>query len=110
MSVDSISEISIDDEERLRVYPRSTTYDHIYRSATEVRWDTQEKYLYSPKPREWSYLDWYAQIVKAVKSEYGNILIIDDKTQWKRISEETKSQIISWAETEDLTKYIRFQS
>ncbi len=104
MNLDCISEISIDDEERLRVYPRSTTYDQIYRSATEVRWDAQEKYLYSPKPREWSYLDWYAQIVKAVKSEYGNILIIDDKTQWKRISEGTKRQIISWAEREGLTK------
>jgi hypothetical protein len=101
MNLDSISEISIDEEEKLRVYPHSTTYDHIYRSATEVRWDTQEKYLYSPKPREWSYLDWYAQIIKAVKSEYGNLLIIDEKTEWKNISEEIRNQIMSWAEKQD---------
>jgi hypothetical protein len=79
MKTDSISEISIDNEERLRVYPASTTYDHIYRSATEVHWNPGGKYLYSPRPREWSYFDWYTQIVSVVKSEYGNLLIIDEK-------------------------------
>ncbi len=102
MKTDSISEISIDEEERLRVYPASTTYDYVYRSATEVHWNTQGKYLYSPKPREWVYFHWYTKIVSAVKSEYGTLLVIDNKTQWKRISEETKNRILSWAEKEGL--------
>jgi hypothetical protein len=97
-----IPETSIDDKERLRVYPGSKEYDRIYRAACEVHWDKAEKFLYSPKPREWSYVNWFAHILYAVKSEYGDQLIVDDKTEWKNISEEMKKQIISLEEKEDI--------
>jgi len=37
----------------------------------EVHWNDKEGYLFSPKPREWSYLDWYKHIIGVVKDEYG---------------------------------------
>jgi hypothetical protein len=98
MTEDNILEISIDDEARLRVYPSTATYDFIYRAACEVNWNKEGKFLYSPQPREWSYFDWYTQIVSVVKSEYGNLLIINNNTVWNKVSEETKKQIISWVE------------
>ena len=104
MTEDIISEISIDNEARLRVYPSTSTYDYIYRAACEVNWDKEGKFLYSPKPREWTYFNWFTQIVAAVKSEYGNLLIITNNTVWSKISEETESEIIVWAEKESITR------
>ena len=98
MKEDGISDISIDDEGKLRVYPASSAYDYIYRSAAEVHWNKEGKYLYSPRPREWDYSTWFAQIINAVKSEYGVLLKMNESTEWKNIPGRTKEKIILWAE------------
>lgn len=103
MTTDSIKKISIDDEGRLRIYPGSTTYDNIHQSAAEIYWDAEDKFLYSPNPGESSYINWFIYIVYIVNSRCGNLLIIDDKTEWKGISEETKNQITLWVEKTGLT-------
>jgi hypothetical protein len=59
MKKDTIAEVAIDEQGRLRVTPTSNSYAMIYREAVEVHWDAGGKYLYSPKPRKWSYLDWF---------------------------------------------------
>jgi hypothetical protein len=71
MNSEKISEIAIDDSGRLTVKPNKQKFELIYRSALEVHWDDKKECLYSPKPREWTYLDWYKQIISAVESEYG---------------------------------------
>ena len=61
----------------------------------EVHWNNEGKFLYSPKPKEWSYIEWYVQILKAVK-EQSYILLITENTQWVNIKKELKNEIINY--------------
>ncbi len=96
MNSDTISEIAIDDSGRLTVKPSRQEFEHIYRAALEVHWDHKKHCLYSPKPREWSYLDWYKQIVSAVMSEYGYKLVVNQETKWAEIPNTLKQEIEDW--------------
>lgn len=99
MNRDDIVEIGIDKAERLYVKPTSTDFSHIYRAAMEVHWCPEQKLLYSPKPREWSYFDWYRQIHSAAKDEYGIFLVITENTQWVGIAAELKNEISQFSAT-----------
>lgn len=90
---DNIIEIGIDNQERLFIRPERQTFEFIWRAAAEVGWDAKGKFLYSPKPREWSYFMWYRHIVDAVNAEYGCRLHWTDKTQWTNIADNLKEQI-----------------
>lgn len=65
----------------------------IYRSATEVHWDIKGNFLYSPKPREWSYFDWYKHIVSTILTEYNCHLQVTIRTLWINIPENLKNEI-----------------
>ena len=58
----------------------------------EVNREERELFLYSPKPREWSYFDWYLQILAAAK-ECNCQLSLTDKTEWINIPASLKEQI-----------------
>lgn len=94
MTIDNIIEIGIDKQERLFIKPERQTFEYIYRAAAEVNWDHKEKFLYSPKPREWSYYAWYKHIIAIAKDEYGCELRLTRNTRWINISNELKEQII----------------
>lgn len=94
MKIDQISEIGIDARERFYIKPSSARFDLIYRTATEVHWDASGLFLFSPKPREWSYLDWYKHIVDVVNNECGYKLVLNDETIWTNIPKELKQEII----------------
>jgi len=94
MKIDKILEIGIDSQERLYIKPKSARFDLIYRTATEVHWDASGLFLFSPKPREWAYLDWYKHIADVVNNECGYRLILCDETTWANIPEKLKRQII----------------
>jgi DNA-binding transcriptional regulator/RsmH inhibitor MraZ len=89
MPPDIITKIEIDNQGRLLVYPGHNRYTMIYREAAEVNWDNEGRYLYSPPPREWSYLDWYNHIVKVA----GDLVLTPD-TEWVIISEELREQLL----------------
>jgi len=93
---DYIKEIRIDDLGRLLVFPEKEKFSLIWRSAAEVHWDGNGLFLYSPKPREWSYFDWYARIVGTVKSEYGITLLLTKDTLWVGILDDLKKQILAF--------------
>ncbi|WP_374950470.1 hypothetical protein [Mucilaginibacter sp.] len=93
---DNIKEIRIDKLERLCVMPDEQNFSFIWRSAMEVHWDEKGKFLYSPKPREWSYFDWYRQILDATKDEYGCCLVLTNETSWIDIPIALKEQILSY--------------
>ena len=93
MSQDNIVEISIDTNDRLCIKPEREKFEMIYRSATEVHWDNNEYFLYSPKPREWTYLHWYKHIITTILNEYNCKLTITTKTKWTSISKELKEKI-----------------
>ncbi|MGA6121634.1 hypothetical protein [Sphingobacterium anhuiense] len=94
MTIDKILEIGIDDKERLFIKPDNERFTLIYRTATEVHWDNNRLFLYSPKPKDWTYFDWFRQITEVTKAECNCELILTDETKWTNISEELKQQII----------------
>ena len=61
----------------------------IYREAAEVHWDNNKLFLYSPKPREWSYFDWYKHILKVANCN----LLLTKNTVWTNIPLALKDQI-----------------
>ncbi|RZK54942.1 MAG: hypothetical protein EOO87_09085 [Pedobacter sp.] len=99
MRQDNILEISIDDNDRLNIKPQKEKFALIYRSATEVHWDDKGLFLYSPKPREWTYLDWYKHIVSTIWTEYRCKLNLTNKTCWGLIPEDLKESIIAFEKT-----------
>lgn len=90
-----ISEVRIDAAGRLCVTPQTTEFTHIYRSSMEVHWDSEGGFLHSPSPREWSYLQWFEQIVAAVKAEYGCSLSITSFTRWESVDPGLKEAILT---------------
>ncbi len=94
MTTDKIIEVGIDEKGRLYIKPQTQHFEFIYRAAAEVNWDNKEMFLYSPKPREWSYYAWYKHIITIANDEYGCKLQLTDKTKWINIPTELKQQII----------------
>ncbi|SHN73176.1 hypothetical protein SAMN05444395_107180 [Flavobacterium fryxellicola] len=92
--LDEIIEVGIDKDERLFIRPKNERFTLIYRTATEVHWDEKELFLYSPKPREWSYLDWFRHIIDVADKECNSKLILTHRTIWTNIENELKKQII----------------
>lgn len=98
MTADFIAEIGIDDQERLFVRPSTAQFPFIYREAVEVHWDSTRKCLYSPKPREWSYLQWFQHILSAAALQSFQ-LQLTPRTVWSNIEDELKEEIQRWFST-----------
>ena len=71
-------------------------FQFIYRTATGVTWEEESESFISPIPKEWSYLDWYGNIVASVTSEMGVNLKIAQRTKWKNISDKLQKEIVSY--------------
>ena len=56
------------------IKPQKRSFDMIYRSAMGVHWNEDGKYLSHTSPHDRTCLQWYEQIVNAVKGEYGIVL------------------------------------
>ncbi|GAB2711042.1 hypothetical protein GCM10011495_25880 [Hymenobacter frigidus] len=96
MRTDSIEEIGIDGNGRLFVKPLNLRFPMIWRSGAEVHWDAKYLFLYSPKPREWSYLDWYKHIIAVAMEGDGGYceLSITGTTLWTNVPAELQQQIM----------------
>lgn len=94
MKKDIIVEIGIDSEERLYLKPSKLKFLYIYREAMEVYWNNETLSLYGAKPRKWSYLDWFKQIIRAVE-EQSCKLSLNEKTNWVNIPKELKEKILN---------------
>jgi hypothetical protein len=90
---EQIVEIGIDRDGRLYVRPAGRTFPYIYRAAMEVHWDSERGVLFNPKPREWSYRDWFRQILAAVDGEYRVRLKVGLDTIWSNVPDEFRKQI-----------------
>lgn len=90
MKIDTVKEIKIDEQGRLCLYPATKSFAMIYREAAEVHWDASGKFLYSPKPREWSYADWYKHIITVVGG-----LRLTPATIWTNVPLEVKKNILA---------------
>ena len=92
MRLDVISEVGIDAEGRLLVTPGSERFRYIYREAMEVHWDEAGGFLFSPKPREWSYAEWFSQILAAAQMQ-GCALRVSESTRWRNIPSELMAKM-----------------
>jgi hypothetical protein len=90
---EQIIEVGIDHDGKLYIRPREQTFPYIYRAAMDVRWDPNRGVLFAPKPREWSYLDWFRHILAAVGDEYGVRLRIGTTTVWSDVPDLLRSLI-----------------
>ena len=91
-----IEEITIDAAGRLLVRPvlkTGTDFAFIYRAAVGVNWDPRSASLVAPKPKEWSYIDWFRNIIAAVRSEYGDQLTLSSETEWSNVPSDLRQQI-----------------
>lgn len=93
MRTDKIVKIEIDESGRLLITPDTERFTMIYRSAAEVHWDNKMNSLYSPKPREWSHLDWYKHIVSLIVTDCNCRLLITELTEWINVPEDLKNEI-----------------
>lgn len=91
MKQDTIDVIEIDGAGQLHVVPSSHSFPYIYREAVEVNWDTVRLSLYSPKPREWSYSQWFQQILQAARAQ-GCELRLAERTQWLNVDPVIKAE------------------
>ena len=65
----------------------------VFTLAKEVNWDNNQHFLYSPEPREWSYIDWYKHIINVAK-ECNVTLILTKETTWTNIPQSLKHDIV----------------
>lgn len=77
-----IAEVGIDPGGSLYVKPDGEAFPMVYRAAMQVGWDAQNERLFSPKPIEWTYRQWFNQIASAVFDEYGVKLCLASDTVW----------------------------
>src|SRR4051812_29135295 len=92
MRTDWIEEVGIDQDGGLWVRPATASFPYIYREAMEVRWDAERRRLYSPKPREWSYVAWFTQIICGAHYQ-GVDLEIGQTTRWSDIAPDLQQAI-----------------
>ncbi len=91
MHSDPIAEVAIDGEGRLRVVPLSNTYPMIYREGVEVHWNSAGRFLFSPRPREWSYLHWFKHIIVVAGG-----LALSHETKWTNVPDELRREAETW--------------
>ena len=94
MRIDRIAAVGIGYDGSLWVKPATEVFPQIYREGMEVSWDSVRLCLYSPKPREWSYLVWFVQIRDAARAQGVN-LEVGPTTLWTEIAPDLKAAIMN---------------
>ncbi|NVK22561.1 MAG: hypothetical protein HWD86_08585 [Kangiellaceae bacterium] len=96
--IEKINKIEILDSGELYlclVSGERASYQHIYRDGREVYWDNDKQGFKSPKPRKWSYFDWYKHICLVVSQSMNLTLELAKTVEWKNISSELQLKIIN---------------
>jgi len=95
MSSVMIAKIEVDETGCLRLYPDAAIYDFIYRAACGVHWNQEGRFLGARCPTGTTILDYFRQIASVVASEYGDTLVVGNKTEWSQVPENIRRQIES---------------
>ncbi|MCL2796687.1 MAG: hypothetical protein FWD58_01340 [Firmicutes bacterium] len=91
-----IEKIVLDERGILYIMPQKGSLEKIYRSATGVRWDSATASLCSERPIDnvWGVLQWYAQMLAAVRDEYGLLLKAYKDTIFENIGDGVQAAIL----------------
>ena len=95
MSVVPIAVMMIGPGEKLWVIPdvsEDDKYEFIYRDASGIRWDPENRCLYPFEPKELPHHEWLKIIRNAVMSEYGDDLVLTKLTHWENVDYETRME------------------
>jgi hypothetical protein len=93
MKIVEIEQICIEYSGSLSVTPKDAEFPYVYREAMDIQWDSDRKCLFSPIPREWTYLDWFKQIRAAAVSQ-GVTLVATENTRWSNIKAELMEKFL----------------
>ena len=94
MREEPIAEVGINNDGGLYVRPaRRLDFEHVYRAGMGVYWRPSDGALYGPPPREWSYADWFRQILSALTCEYGVALKLTKTTSWVGLPDDARRSI-----------------
>jgi hypothetical protein len=92
----AIAEIGLDDRGALFVRPKEPAeYSAIHRDASGIRWDAERRALVAAEPERWEPAALFAQIVSAVRREYGDALALVPETRWNGIDEALRRKIVA---------------
>lgn len=94
MRSDRIEAIGFTEAGGLYLRPATERFPFIYREAMEVGWDDTERWLYGPRPREWTILMWFRQIRSAAR-EQGVELRLSPETCWHGIPDQLRAEILA---------------
>jgi len=84
-----VEKITLNEKGIIYIKPQNYSFAMIYRSAMGVHWDAEKQCLYHNPTKIWGILEWYTQILAAVKDEYGMMLIVQSNTIYENIDNET---------------------
>jgi hypothetical protein len=89
-----VEEVGLDAAGHLFVKPQPPEdFTHIWRDASGVRWNAASRTLVGYEPERWEPVNLLQQIVAAVKSEYGRVLLINGNTKWPNIAPALKEKL-----------------
>jgi hypothetical protein len=93
-----IEEILVNELGYLSVRPQclsARNYEHIYRDASGIRWNSTMGSLIAYEPSKWKPAALFWQIIAAARNEYGHNLAITRDTAWVNVSPSLKAEIVS---------------
>ena len=95
----SVKSVSIDEDGRLLVMPDlppDRDFAFIYRAARGARWDKAERALYTPAPESSTYFDRFQHIAEAAADEYGELLVVSERTRFANVPSPLEEEIREW--------------
>jgi hypothetical protein len=91
-----IAQIEVAESGLLNVAPEASAvehFEHIYRTATGVRWLPGSRSFAPARMAELSHAQWFSEIVGAAASEYGVQLQITSQTKWQNVPADIRAEI-----------------
>lgn len=93
--VEMIAEVAIDETGALHIKPTTPDpfFEYVYRAGTQISWRPGAGSFATPPPQEWSYWQWFDQVIRAVDGELGVQLILGPTTRWDGVSSEIRTSL-----------------
>jgi len=95
----AIDSVLIDERGRLLVVPDiplDRDFAFIYRAEKGARWDDAYHAFYTPAPETGTYFDSFRQIAEAAAHEYGELLVVSDRTRFTNVPGSLEAWIREW--------------
>lgn len=90
---EEISQIGIDEQNRLFLKTKERSFSMIYRLAKGINWDNELKRLITSPIKEWSKYKWYLHILNTIYNECNIELIPTRKTEYINLDRKSINQI-----------------